>query len=402
MLNRRNFISSLSLAGAAIACGAEPGPAVGGGDTGHEDPLRTLSDGLLPIGVAISRPHSGRYTREDLALIGRHFSILTPENEMKWPKCQPAEARHAFGPADEIVAFAQAHRQKVVGHTLLFNRAGDYPAWLFRDGDGDASPAMVEKRMRRHFETILGRYRERVYAWDVVNEAVEDRPPYYRETDWYSMFGKEFVPMAFCIARELAPDAALIYNDYAVEQPRKRDRVLLLIEELKQAGVAPDIVGIQGHWELDRIPFDEIEETILSLHQAGVRVSITELDLDVMSRAAYWNTNTRAEAVKQNPYPDACPDDVLQRQAEQYGQLFELLLKHADKMERVTFWGLTDGHSWLNSWPWKRTAHALLFDRNARPKPAFHAVAKALQAARRQASLAPSGGMKSLSRGGGH
>jgi endo-1,4-beta-xylanase len=234
--------------------------------------------------------------------------------------------------------------------------------------------------VKDHFRAVIGRYGDRVYAWDVVNEAVETKEPYFRETDWTRVFGfnTDFVKMAFEFAREAAPDALHVYNDFLAEKPAKRERVLMLLEDLKKAGTPADVVGIQGHWEVDDVPYEDIEQSIIEYHQAGARTAVTELDLDVMSRKKYWNMKTRAEAEKQNPYPERCPDEVLQRQAEQYGRLFELFARHRDKVERVTFWGLTDGHSWLNNWPWPRRNYALPFDREAQAKPAVATIREAL------------------------
>lgn len=301
---------------------------------------------------------------------------------MKWPFIEHKEGELCLDAADNLIAFAQKNKQKVLGHTLLFNRNKNYPAWVFMAGDRKASAHLVEKKLRTHIDTLMKKYKGKIYAWDVVNEAVEEKEPYYRETDWFKTFGKEFVPMAFRMAKKADPGALLIYNDFRVEVPRKLEQVLLLLDELKEKSALPDVVGIQGHWEIDDVPFEHIEKAILALHEKGVRISITELDIDMMSRKKYWNMETRPEAVKQNPYTDRCPADVLKRQAEQYAELFRLFVKHKEKMERVTFWGFTDGISWLNTWPWKRTNHALLFDRNAEPKPAFYAIADVLKKAK--------------------
>lgn len=370
-MNRRDFLSTMSLSATAVLVRAESGS--------DAVDLRKITGDVLPLGVALRDPVETSYTPQEHELIRRHFSIITPENAMKWPQCQPTEDKYLFEKADNLVKYAANNHQKILGHTLVFNRDNDYPGWLFKDGDQKATRKQVEERLGAHIRKMTDRYKSSLYAWDVVNEAVETKPPYYRETDWYKTFGGDFVPLAFRMVREADPKALMIYNDFGIEKADKRERVLILLEELKKEGLLPDVVGIQGHWELDRVPFEDIEETLLEFNKAGVRTSVTELDIDVISRHLYWDPKTRPEAVAQNPYQDRCPDDVLARQAEQYGRLFKLFVKHADKMERVTFWGLTDRHSWLNGWPWKRVNHALLFDREARPKPAFYAVVDALR-----------------------
>jgi len=375
-MDRRSFIHTLALGATASLTHAS---------TRGNPGLRQHARKLFPLGVAVRAPVEASYSPEEQRLIRRHFSIVTPENAMKWHRSQPKPGPYQLDEADRLVVYANRNGLQVVGHTLLFNRDRKYPNWVFENGTGKASRDLVERRLRNHIVAMMTRYRGGVYAWDVVNEAVRENEPYYHDTDWYKTFGPGFVPFAFRVARETDPDALLIYNDYSVELPRKRERVLLPLEDLKREGVRPDVVGIQGHWEIDNLPLEHIEETIIALHAAGVRVAITELDIDVVSRRLYWDPKTRPQAIAQDPYRDGCPADVLKRQAEQYGRLFRLLARHAEKIERVTFWGLTDKHSWLNSWPWKRVNHGLLFDRQARPKPAFHAVEEALRSAATQA-----------------
>ncbi|MCF7848111.1 MAG: endo-1,4-beta-xylanase [Kiritimatiellales bacterium] len=372
-MNRNRFLSSTMIGGLALASGFAKSPT-----PGLEPSLRKLSK--LALGVSMKSPIDKVYTPAEQELIRRHFDIITPENAMKWDVVRRKEDQpYRLERADELLQFAEAANQRFLGHTLLFNRDNEYPDWIFGDDEDPASRAMVERRLREHIFWMMQGYSDRIYAWDVVNEAVEEKVPYYRETNWYRMFGPDFVPLAFHLAREADPKALLIYNDYRVEIPRKRERVLLLLEELKKQGAMPDVVGIQGHWELGSTPFENLEETIIELNQVGVSVSVTELDIDVISRQKYWNQKTRPEAIKQDPYRDGCPADILKQQAEEYGQLFEIFMRHPEKMERITFWGLTDRHSWLNKWPWERVNHGLLFDRNAQPKPAFHAVAEAIR-----------------------
>ena len=140
-------------------------------------------------------------------------------------------------------------------------------------------------------------------------------------------------------------------------------------------------MGLQGHYELDHVPFADIEATLVALGELGIKVVVSELDIDVIPRGKWWaeGGKYRDELSKSNPYVDGCPPDILQRQAEQYGKLFQIFRKHADVIARISFWDLHDGQSWLNDFPWKRTNHPLLFDRASQPKPAFDSVMKALK-----------------------
>ena len=163
------------------------------------------------------------------------------------------------------------------------------------------------------------------------------------------------------------------YNDYNIESKPKRDRTIRLIKKLQSAGVPVAAVGIQGHWILDKVPYAEIETSINEFHKLGVKVMITELDLDVLPRQATGAdiNQTERDGTKGTP---AISDEILKRQAQQYAKLFELFHRHRDAVSRVTFWGLNDGRSWLNYWPRQRTDFPLLFDRQSHPKPAFQAV----------------------------
>lgn len=346
--------------------------------------LCDLFKGRFDIGVAVETL-PGNYHPEELALLRRHFGILTPENDMKLHHVQQREGVFSFEKADAFVAFAEAHHLKVVGHNLFWMRDDETPAWFFKDGDQPASRDLVLKRMREHARAVAGRYRGRIACWDVANEALSDdddnRGEFLRPSKWQSVVGDDVVEQAFRFAHEADPQAKLIYNDYSIESPEKRPKLLRLLREFKAHGAPIHVVGIQGHWELDEIPFRDIEETIEAVSQFGVKVAITELDLGVVSRGQWWKDDGkhREELKKRDPYAAGCPPDVLQRQAEQYARLFRLLLKHADAVERVTFWGLQDGRSWLNDWPWKRTEYGLIFDRRFQPKPAFFSIANLLR-----------------------
>ena len=182
------------------------------------------------------------------------------------------------------------------------------------------------------------------------------------------------MPEAFRAAQQADPDAELYYNDYGIEQPAKRARALRLIHDLKARGVRIDGIGIQGHWCVGAVPFQQIEDSVEAFHGAGVKVMITELDLDVLPRQGSGADTGQTERGHDDPYAAGCPPEVLARQAADYAALFRLFRRDADKISRVTFWNLHDGRSWLNQWPRKRTDYPLLWDRQLQPKPAFFAV----------------------------
>jgi endo-1,4-beta-xylanase len=291
---------------------------------------------------------------------------------MKPGSIHPNENIWEFAQADALVKFAEANHMQVFGHNLLWhNQTGD---WFFRKGDRQASRDELLERMKTHIETVVGRYKGKISGWDVVNEAIaEGGSDDLRRTAWLKGVGDDYIVQAFRFAHAADPDALLQYNDYNIELNPKRDRTIRLIKSLQSAGVPVAAVGIQGHWILDRVPYADIEKAIEEFRKLGVKVMITELDLDVVPRQATGAdiNQTERDGSKGSP---PISDDIVRRQADQYAKLFEVFHRHRDAISRVTFWGLNDGRSWLNYWPRQRADYPLLFDRQSRPKPAFHAV----------------------------
>jgi endo-1,4-beta-xylanase len=322
------------------------------------------------VGVAI--PGRG-LTPKEQALIVREFTAVTPENCMK-PTIHRSEKDYSFSESDALVAFAARHGLKVNAHTLIWHE--HCPAWFFEDNGMPAGRDLCLARMRSHIATMVGRYRGRVFSHDVVNEALSpDDAEYLRPNQWLAAIGPDYVVEAFRAAAQADSGARLLYNDYGIESPVKRAKAVRLIREIRAAGVPVHGIGIQGHWELDRVPFRDIEDSINAFHAEGLEVMITELDIDVVPRHfASPGVSRRGKGATGVVGPLS---EVLTRQAEQYARLFRIFEANAGKISRVTFWGLHDGRSWLNSWPQKRKNHPLLWDRKLRPKPANAAVTSA-------------------------
>jgi len=328
------------------------------------------------VGVALGGRVPDDYSADERKLILDQFGGVTPENCMKMTHLQPREGEFHFEQADALVAFAQGRKLQVCGHTLVWAKDERTPAWMFRDGDKPASHDLVLRRMQAHIQTVVGRYRGKVASWDVVNEVLDDNEPYLRASSWTKLVGPEFIARAFEWAHDADPDTLLVYNDYNVELPKKREKLLRLIQELRAKNVPLSAVGIQGHWEVDRVPLRDIADLLTAMTNLGLKVMVSELDLGVVPRGGWWadGGKNRAEIAKTNPLAGGCPPDLLERQARQYRELFELFRARADSITRVTFWDLHDGRSWLNSFPWRHTEYPLLFDRQRKPKPAFDAV----------------------------
>ncbi len=245
--------------------------------------------------------------------------------------------------------------------------------------------------MRSHIETVASRYAGRINAWDVVNEVI-DNDGSYRPTTWVRGIGDgdELVRLAFTFASRYAPNTELYYNDFNAWRPAKRDGIVRLVRMLKRAGIRIDGVGMQGHWGLDYPKTEYITAAIDSFAAAGVKVMITELDVDVLPLTkegqiigtGMSDPQFQLEEFKSflDPYRDSLPSAVERALADRYAELFRIFLERRDKIARVTLWGVHDGMSWKNGYPIPgRTNYPLLFDRSRRPKLAFEAVLRVPQ-----------------------
>jgi endo-1,4-beta-xylanase len=350
------------------------------GDPATPRPLREAARGQFLIGTAIS---SRQLNNPALAaLVAEQFDCLTAENEFKPVSLHPRPGEFRFTAADKIVDFAREHRMKVVGHTLCWHSQS--PAFLYRDADGKPLPRdEALKNLKDHIDGVMGHFKGKVIGWDVVNEAISDvKGEYLRNTPARRAIGDDYIAKAFEFARAADPDAELYYNDYANEHPEKLEKTIRLIRDLKAAGVRLDGVGMQCHMRLDdpEAP-DRLDRAIAAYAAEGVKVMITELDVDVLPRRARGADVTARERGVANPYRNGLPPEVAEDQARFYGWLFRVVRKHPGEVVRVTFWGPHDGASWLNFWPVAgRTNHPLLWDRALKPKPALSAVLDALAA----------------------
>jgi endo-1,4-beta-xylanase len=310
-------------------------------------------------------------------VILKNFNSITAENAMKWEMIHPKPGEYNFAASDSFVDFGEKNNMYIVGHVLVWH--SQTPEWVFQDASGKpASKDTLLQRMQDHIKTIVGRYRGRVDCWDVVNEAVDDNGE-IRKNIWYNIAGIEYVQKAFKYAHEADPEAVLIYNDYSLPSRAKREAVVKMIGGLKSKGVKIDVIGMQGHYHLDYPTLQELDSSIVAFSKLGCKIMFTELDINVLPfprEQPSADVALRVEYEKKyNPYPDKLSDSMQTILANRYAELFSIFLKHADKIDRVTIWGLEDGGSWLNYWPIRgRSNYPLLFDRECQPKPAFWAL----------------------------
>jgi len=253
------------------------------------------------------------------------------------------------------------------------------PRWVFEDDKGNpVGREELLRRMHDHIAAVVGRYRGRVNGWDVVNEALNEDGT-LRRSQWQRIIGDDYIAKAFEYAHEADPKAELYYNEYSLENEAKRKGGVELIRKLLAQGIPVTAIGLQGHYNMEWPDPETVDATIAAFHALGVKVNITELDMDVLPRVRPGNSadiSARAEAAAAaNPYTAGLPAQQQQALADRYAALFRVFLKHRDAIARVTFWGVTDRTSWLNNFPARgRTNYPLLFDREGKPKPAFDAV----------------------------
>jgi endo-1,4-beta-xylanase len=232
--------------------------------------------------------------------------------------------------------------------------------------------------MREHIFTVVGRYKGRVHGWDVVNEALNEDGT-LRKSQWFNIIGEDYIAKAFEYAHEADPKAELYYNDYNLDYEAKCRGAVDLVAKLRQRGLTVTAIGTQSHHKIDKPSLQQIEDSLKAFKGLGVKVAVTELDIDLLpavTRQPTADVSVRAQSTAEsNPYVTGLPDEMQLALAKRYGDIFAIYLKYKDVITRVTFWGVTDGVSWLNNFPAPgRTNYPLLFDREGKPKPAFDAV----------------------------
>jgi endo-1,4-beta-xylanase len=275
------------------------------------------------------------------------------------------------------VEFGVKNGMFIIGHNLIWHN--QTPAWVFQDEHGaPLSREALLQRMHDHISTVVGRYKGKIGGWDVVNEAVNEDGT-LRQSPWLKIIGEDYLLKAYQFAHEADPNAQLYYNEYSMENAPKRAGVLALISKLQAQGAPITAIGIQGHYKMNWPAPKDVEDTIQAFAGLGLKVMITELDVDVLppvtrSQAADVGLNFQLCA-NENPYTNGLPNAVQQALARRYADLFKVFVKHRGQVTRVTFWGVTDADSWLNNWPVRgRSDYPLLFGRGCETKPVFDAV----------------------------
>jgi endo-1,4-beta-xylanase len=368
------FISGIVLLLVFTSCNSKKDP--------EESKVKGLknyySDNFL-IGVALFPELFDDSTAS--AIIKKDFNSITGENDMKWERIHPELGKYTFDRADRIAEFCSENNIRLIGHTLVWHSQvgkGVFNPEGVDDPNVLVDSATLMNRIKDHIFTVAGRYKGKVHGWDVVNEALNEDGS-LRESNFLKIAGLGYIEKAFEFAAEADPDAELYYNDYNMMEPAKREGAIRIIKSLKEKGIRIDGVGAQAHWELNYPSLEEIEKSILAYHEAGVQVMFTEMDISVLPSP--WRMPSADISVRfennetMNPFPGGLPDSVNTALAQRYRDIFALFNKHSDKISRVTLWGLHDGISWKNNFPIRgRTDYTLLFDREMKPKQAYHEI----------------------------
>lgn len=314
-------------------------------------PLRVLAQARgFFVGAAVSaRP----LEREPLyaQTLAREFNILTPENAMKFGPLRPARDRFNWRDADSLVSFAEANGMKIRGHTLVWH--SQLPGWL---SGGIQTKDELAAILREHISAVVGRYRGRIAAWDVVNEAVADGGG-LRDTVFLRTLGAEYIDLAFRLAHEADPEVRLFYNDYGAEAlGQKSDVVFGLVRDLKRRGVPVHGVGLQMHVTLESPPDPQgIAANIKRLGDLGLEIHITEMDVRIR---------------------EPITEEKLGAQARVYRDIARACLS-APSCKALVLWGFTDRHSWIPGF-FPGHGGGLIFDAAYQPKPAYTALAGVL------------------------
>jgi GH35 family endo-1,4-beta-xylanase/enterochelin esterase-like enzyme len=326
--------------------------------------LKEAYKDYFTIGVAVNKFNVS--VPEQMELIKKEFNSITAENDMKVGQIQPKEGVWNWGPADSIADFCRKNGIKLRGHNLCWH--AQFADWMFVDKKGKpVKKEVFYERLRTHIHTVVNRYKDIVYAWDVVNEAMADQafgrpgqePNPYRESALFKLCGDEFIAKAFEFAHEADPNALLFYNDYNECDPGKRDRIYNMVKKMQDAGVPIHGIGMQGHYNIYGPSEEDIDAAITKYSQLVKHIHVTELDLRTNTEQGGQLRFSRGETKPQAPY-------IATLQEDQYNRIFRIFRKHKDVIDNVTFWNLGDRDSWLGV-----NNHPLVFDENYKPKRSY-------------------------------
>ena len=332
-------------------------------DKGYKDTYQ----GYFTVGVAVNMRNIN--DPATVEIIKKNYNSVTAENDMKPISVHPKEGVWTWDNADAIANFCRQNGIKMRGHCLCWH--SQFCDWMFTDNKGkEVTKEVFYKRLREHIHTVVNRYKDVVYAWDVVNEAMSDagrgwrgqEPNPYRESRAYKLCGDEFIAKAFEFAHEADPNAILVYNDYNAFQPAKRDRIYNMVKKMQAAGVPITGIGMQGHYNAYGPDESEVEEAIKKYSELVKHIQVTELDIRLNEEMGGQLQFSRGQE-------GAAPGHLVTMQTDRYIKLFRLFRKYKDIIDNVTFWNVSDRDSWVGV-----NNHPLPFDENLRPKQVYYSL----------------------------
>lgn len=334
--------------------------------TGYKD---TYKD-YFTVGVALNWRNVG--SAEQMAIVKKNFNSVTAENAMKPGPIHPQEDVWNWGGADSIANWCRQNGVKMRGHCLCWH--SQFANWMFTDKKGKpVTKEVFYQRMRDHIHAVVNRYKDVVYAWDVLNEAIADgdgrkmpwmkeAPSPYRKTKMMDLCGEEFIVKVFQYAREADPNAKLFYNDYNAAEPAKRDRIYNMVKKMKAEGAPIDGIGMQGHYNIYGPSVEDFEAAIEKYSQIVDEIQITELDIrtnEEMGGQLQFSRGKEGEV----------PQYIKTLHEAQYARLFRAMRNHKDVITNVTFWNLGDADSWIGV-----DNYPLPFDKNFKPKKVYYTI----------------------------
>ena len=334
--------------------------------TGYKD---TYKD-YFTVGVALNWRNVG--SAEQMAIVKKNFNSVTAENAMKPGPIHPQEDVWNWGGADSIANWCRQNGVKMRGHCLCWH--SQFANWMFTDKKGKpVTKEVFYQRMRDHIHAVVNRYKDVVYAWDVLNEAIADgdgrkmpwmkeAPSPYRKTKMMDLCGEEFIVKVFQYAREADPNAKLFYNDYNAAEPAKRDRIYNMVKKMKAEGAPIDGIGMQGHYNIFGPSVEDFEAAIEKYSQIVDEIQITELDIrtnEEMGGQLQFSRGKEGEV----------PQYIKTLHEAQYARLFRAMRNHKDVITNVTFWNLGDADSWIGV-----DNYPLPFDKNFKPKKVYYTI----------------------------
>ncbi|MBO7049535.1 MAG: endo-1,4-beta-xylanase [Bacteroidaceae bacterium] len=371
-MKTRNLILTVAV---AVSVSASGQPKYDGNDAFQVEPLKDI---LAPIKVGAAIDNWTLRSEENMKLFSRHFNSATCENSMKPIETERTQGVLTFNTPDRVVDFVLGNQGAVMrGHCLIWH--SQCPEWLTEDS------TQVFKRMKEHIFAVMKHYKGKVYCYDVVNEAIDDGRGFLRNSQWLRVAGEHFIDSAFVYAHEADPDALLFYNDYGLNNPAKREKCYQLVKGMLDRGIPIHGIGMQGHYNVN-MDYNTVDESLTRFEELGVLIQFTELDIagggpdrrrqrqqqgqqDQMANFGGYSGDGGLAAPELTEQEKARQDSLV---AEAYKKFFAVVKKHKNRIHTITFWGLADNYSWLNSR--SRQNAPFLFDGDYKAKKAYFAV----------------------------